>query len=95
MFHIDLARTFEIAKAARYRGYFSMEYDAEGDPVLPTEGLIQGELSESVGVAPDAETPGALLTNSFRRGRSGSRLMTLLHAATKSFTNASFESSDA
>ena len=32
MFHVDLGRTFEIARAAGYRGYFSMEYDAEGDP---------------------------------------------------------------
>ena len=32
MFHVDLARTFAIAKAARYRGYYSIEYDAEGDP---------------------------------------------------------------
>ena len=44
MFHIDLARTFEIARAARYRGYFSMEYDAEGDPFAPTEGLIEASL---------------------------------------------------
>ena len=44
MFHVDLARTFEIAKAARYRGYFSMEYDAEGDPFGPTAGLIEASL---------------------------------------------------
>jgi sugar phosphate isomerase/epimerase len=44
MFHIDLARTFEIARAARYRGYFSIEYDAEGDPVAPTEALIAASL---------------------------------------------------
>ena len=44
MFHIDLARTFEIARAAGYRGYFSMEYDAEGDPSEPTVGLIEGSL---------------------------------------------------
>lgn len=46
MFHIDLGRTFEIARAAGYRGYFSMEYDAEGDPVEPTAGLIEGSLRE-------------------------------------------------
>lgn len=44
MFHVDLGRTFEIARAAGYRGYFSMEYDAEGDPVGPTEGLIEASL---------------------------------------------------
>lgn len=44
MFHVDLARIFEIARAARYRGYFSMEYDAEGDPMGPTEELIAGSL---------------------------------------------------
>jgi sugar phosphate isomerase/epimerase len=44
MFHVDLGRTFEIARAAGYRGYFSMEYDAEGDPVGPTAGLIEGSL---------------------------------------------------
>jgi sugar phosphate isomerase/epimerase len=44
MFHVDLARTFEIARAARYRGYFSIEYDADGDPVGPTEALIAGSL---------------------------------------------------
>ncbi len=44
MFHVDLGRTFEIAKAAGYRGYFSMEYDAEGDPFEPTKGLIEASL---------------------------------------------------
>ncbi len=44
MFHIDLARTFEIARAAGYRGYFSIEYDADGDPFEPTAGLIEGSL---------------------------------------------------
>jgi sugar phosphate isomerase/epimerase len=44
MFRVDLARTFAIAKAAGYRGYFSMEYDAEGDPFEPTEALIKASL---------------------------------------------------
>jgi sugar phosphate isomerase/epimerase len=44
MFHIDLPRTFEIARAAGYRGYFSMEYDAEGDPFEPTARLIEESL---------------------------------------------------
>jgi sugar phosphate isomerase/epimerase len=44
MFHVDLGRTFEIARAAGYRGYFSMEYDAEGDPFEATARLIEGSL---------------------------------------------------
>jgi sugar phosphate isomerase/epimerase len=44
MFHIDLARTFAIAKAAHYKGYFSIEYDADGDPYQPTAGLIEASL---------------------------------------------------
>jgi sugar phosphate isomerase/epimerase len=44
MFHVDLGKAFEIARAAGYRGYFSMEYDAEGDPVEPTLELIEGSL---------------------------------------------------
>jgi sugar phosphate isomerase/epimerase len=44
MFRVDLARTFAIARAARYRGYFSMEFDAEGDPFAATQGLIEGSL---------------------------------------------------
>jgi sugar phosphate isomerase/epimerase len=44
MFHVDLGKTLEISHAAGYRGYFSMEYDAEGDPFEPTSGLIEGTL---------------------------------------------------
>ena len=44
MFHVDLGKTFEIARAAGYRGYFSMEFDAEGDPFAPTAGLIEASL---------------------------------------------------
>jgi sugar phosphate isomerase/epimerase len=44
MYHADLPRIFEIAKAANYQGYFSMEYDAEGDPLAPTEYLIEASL---------------------------------------------------
>ena len=43
-FRIDLAKTFAIAKTAGYRGYFSMEFDAEGDPFAPTQGLIDASL---------------------------------------------------
>jgi sugar phosphate isomerase/epimerase len=43
-FTIDLQKTFDIAKAAHYRGYFSMEYDAPGDPYAPTKKLIEQTL---------------------------------------------------
>jgi sugar phosphate isomerase/epimerase len=39
--NIDIKKTFEIAKAANYRGFFSMEYDAPGDPYPPTKKLIE------------------------------------------------------
>ncbi len=44
MFHVDLVKTFEIARMAGYKGYFSIEYDAEGDPFEPTAQLIQATL---------------------------------------------------
>ncbi|HJZ95049.1 MAG TPA: sugar phosphate isomerase/epimerase family protein [Candidatus Solibacter sp.] len=44
VFRIDLARTFEIAKAAGYKGYFSVEFEGEGDAVVGTEKLIAGAL---------------------------------------------------
>jgi sugar phosphate isomerase/epimerase len=43
-FTIDLQKTFDIAKAAQYRGYFSMEFDAPGDPYAPTKKLIEQTL---------------------------------------------------
>ncbi len=43
-FKVDAARTFDIAKAAGYRGYFSMEWDADGDPYAGTEQLISVSL---------------------------------------------------
>jgi sugar phosphate isomerase/epimerase len=39
--NIDIKKTFEIAKAAKYRGFYSMEYDAPGDPYPPTQKLIE------------------------------------------------------
>jgi sugar phosphate isomerase/epimerase len=39
--NIDIKKTFEIAKAAKYRGFYSMEYDAPGDPYPPTKKLIE------------------------------------------------------
>lgn len=43
-YRIDLAKAFAIAKSAGYRGYFSMEYDADGDPYAPTASLIERSL---------------------------------------------------
>lgn len=42
--HVDLARTFEIAKRRGYKGYFSMEWDSPGDPYEGTKGLIEKTL---------------------------------------------------
>ena len=39
-FPVDVAKTFGIAKAAGYRGYFSMEMDRKGDPYEGTQELI-------------------------------------------------------
>lgn len=37
---VDPGRLFAIAKAAHYRGYFSMESEAQGDPYESTKSLI-------------------------------------------------------
>jgi sugar phosphate isomerase/epimerase len=42
--HVDLPRTFGIAKKHGYRGYFSMEWDSPGDPYAGTAGLIEKTL---------------------------------------------------
>jgi sugar phosphate isomerase/epimerase len=42
--HVDLARTFGIAKKYGYKGYFSMEWDSPGDPYAGTVGLIEKTL---------------------------------------------------
>jgi sugar phosphate isomerase/epimerase len=42
--HVDLPRTFGIAKKHRYMGYFSMEWDSPGDPYAGTAGLIEKTL---------------------------------------------------
>lgn len=39
--NVDLRKTFEILKAANFRGYCSMEYDAPGDPYEPTKKFIE------------------------------------------------------
>jgi sugar phosphate isomerase/epimerase len=42
--HVDLPRTFSIAKKHEYKGYFSMEWDSPGDPYAGTAGLIEKTL---------------------------------------------------
>jgi sugar phosphate isomerase/epimerase len=42
--HVDLPRTFGIAKRQNYKGYFSMEWDSPGDPYGGTAGLIEKTL---------------------------------------------------
>ncbi len=44
LYRVDVARTYAIAKTAGYRGYFSMEWDSEGDPYAGTEKLIKASL---------------------------------------------------
>jgi sugar phosphate isomerase/epimerase len=42
--HVDLPKTFGIAKKHGYKGYFSMEWDSPGDPYAGTVGLIEKTL---------------------------------------------------
>jgi sugar phosphate isomerase/epimerase len=42
--HVDLPRTFAMAKRHEYKGYFSMEWDSPGDPYAGTLGLIEKTL---------------------------------------------------
>jgi sugar phosphate isomerase/epimerase len=58
--HVDLAKTFGIAKKCGYRGYFSMEWDSPGDPYTGTAGLIEktlGNLSANAGGHRKAGSP--------------------------------------
>lgn len=43
-YRVDVARTFGIAKAAGYRGFFSMEFEGRGDPWDGTRKLIDAAL---------------------------------------------------
>ena len=40
-FRVDLKKTFSIAKAGNYRGFFSVEWDSDGDPYAGTAHLIE------------------------------------------------------
>lgn len=45
IFRIDIARTFAMAKSAKYRGYYSMEFEGQGDPWDGTRKLIEQSLA--------------------------------------------------
>jgi len=45
VFRVSLAKTFAIANAAGYRGYFSMEFEGEGGPYEGTQKLIDASLA--------------------------------------------------
>ncbi len=44
LYTVDVVKCFEIAKAAGYRGYFSMEWEGGGDPYDGTQKLIDESL---------------------------------------------------
>jgi sugar phosphate isomerase/epimerase len=41
VYTVDVARCFEIARAAGYQGYFSMEWEGQGEPYAGTHRLIE------------------------------------------------------
>jgi sugar phosphate isomerase/epimerase len=43
-YRVDMDPLFAIAKSSGYKGYFSMEWDAEGDPYQATKDLIAASL---------------------------------------------------
>lgn len=44
VFRTDPAKIFEIARTAGYKGYFSIEFEGEGDPYTGTKKLIEESL---------------------------------------------------
>ena len=44
VYRVNVARVFAIAKKAGYRGYFSMEFEGQGDPYDGTKRLLQQSL---------------------------------------------------
>jgi len=44
VFRVSMAKTFAIAKAAGYRGYFSMEFEGQGEPYEGTRKLLDESL---------------------------------------------------
>jgi sugar phosphate isomerase/epimerase len=46
VFRVSMAKTFGIARAAGYRGYFSMEFEGQGGPYEGTQKLITESLAD-------------------------------------------------
>ena len=46
VFRVSMAKTFAIAKAAGYRGYFSMEWEGQGGPYEGTQKLLDESLKD-------------------------------------------------
>jgi sugar phosphate isomerase/epimerase len=46
VFRVSMAKTFAIAKAAGYRGYFSMEWEGQGGPYEGTQTLLDESLKD-------------------------------------------------
>jgi sugar phosphate isomerase/epimerase len=46
VFRVDMARTFAIAKQAGYRGYFSMEFEGQGEPTTGTQKLLDESIKD-------------------------------------------------
>ena len=44
IFRVDVGKTFAIAKAAGYRGYFSMEWEGQGEPYAGTQQLLDASM---------------------------------------------------
>lgn len=44
LYTVDVAKCFQIAKAAGYRGYYSMEWEGAGEPYAGTQKLIDATL---------------------------------------------------
>jgi sugar phosphate isomerase/epimerase len=49
LYTVDVGEIFEIAKRARYRGYFSMEWEGEGDPYAGTMDLLRKTVNALAG----------------------------------------------
>ncbi|HTT63644.1 MAG TPA: sugar phosphate isomerase/epimerase family protein [Bryobacteraceae bacterium] len=46
VYRVSMAKTFAIAKAAGYRGYFSMEWEGQGGPYEGTQKLLDESLKD-------------------------------------------------
>ena len=46
VFRVSMAKTFAIATAAGYRGYFSMEFEGQGEPYEGTQKLLDESLKD-------------------------------------------------